>query len=197
MTQQFNKKLHSFKDFYRFMEEGLRTFKYMRTAKKEGDLEADFVERIMLAVTEVNGCQICTYFHTSEALKNGVSETDIANMLGGSSEDVPKDQAVGVFFAQHYADSDGHPTEAAWNRLLATYGRKKAMGVLGATRAIMIGNTHGIAVGALKGRLKGQVTGKTSLWYELGMTLAVLPYIPAAILTGGIKTIQNKPLLTF
>ena len=42
-----------------------------------------FRERLMLVVTEVNGCRYCRTFHASEALKEGITDTELAELLTG------------------------------------------------------------------------------------------------------------------
>jgi AhpD family alkylhydroperoxidase len=70
-------------------------------------------ERISLAVTEVNGCELCSYAHTRLALDAGVSDAEARALLGGVTTGVPDDQLPGIAFAQHYADTRGHPDPTA------------------------------------------------------------------------------------
>jgi AhpD family alkylhydroperoxidase len=44
-------------------------------------LSPAFRERLMLVVTEVNGCRYCRTFHASEALKEGITDTELAELL--------------------------------------------------------------------------------------------------------------------
>ena len=53
----------------------------------------------MLAVTSVNGCRYCSYFHTSLALKEGMSADEIQHLLGGEFADAPAAEAVALLFA--------------------------------------------------------------------------------------------------
>ncbi|WP_256205872.1 carboxymuconolactone decarboxylase family protein [Carnobacterium iners] len=39
------------------------------------------MERIMLAVTQVNGCSVCSYTHTKMALEVGMKSEKIKNIL--------------------------------------------------------------------------------------------------------------------
>ncbi len=63
----------------------------------------------MLAVTEVNGCDICSYAHTKVALEAGMSSQEIQNMLGGIIDDVPLKEVHGIMYGQHYANARGNP----------------------------------------------------------------------------------------
>jgi AhpD family alkylhydroperoxidase len=195
MTQVLYKKMYSAGEFYAILRDGLRSLKHLLRGRRRGLLSPDFIERIMLAVTEVNGCEICSYAHTRMALEQGMSEQEIAAMLSGSGEHVPEDQRVAVLFAQHYADTRGTPSQASWRRLEERYGRETALGILGAVRAIMIGNAHGIPLSALRSRLKGRPIGKSSLTYEVGMVLSLVPFLPAAILHAIAMDLGGAPLV--
>src|SRR5699024_10206364 len=104
----------------------------------------------MLAVTEVNGCEICSYGHTKYALEQGMSNEEIKSFLTGNPENISSDEMPAIIFAQHYVDTKGHPSEEAWNRIVQEYGNGKALGVLGAIRMIMVGNRYDIAIKASK-----------------------------------------------
>lgn len=49
------------------------SFLYNKLYKKQNGMNFKFKERIMLAVTEVNGCIMCSYVHTKLSLKAGLS----------------------------------------------------------------------------------------------------------------------------
>jgi AhpD family alkylhydroperoxidase len=110
-------------------------------------MKTPFLERNMLAVTEVNGCALCSYYHTKVALENGMSAEEIKGMLGGDLADAPEAELPAILFAQHYADTRGKPSKEAWERVCAAYGETGAYGVLAAIRMIMMGNALGIGMG--------------------------------------------------
>ncbi|MGB8930101.1 MAG: carboxymuconolactone decarboxylase family protein [Anaeromyxobacteraceae bacterium] len=197
MAHVLYKKMYSAGEFYAILRDGLRSVKHLLRGRRRGLISGDFVERIMLAVTEVNGCEICSYAHTKMALAQGMSEQEIAAMLSGSGEQVPEEQLVTVLFAQHYADTRGRPSQEAWRRLEERYGNETALGILGAVRAIMIGNAHGIPFSALRSRLKGKPIGKSSLPYEVGMVLSVVPFLPAAVLHAIALDVSGAPVVRF
>ena len=105
------RKLYSVRESYRIYCEGIRTVKYLTKAKKGKELSPEFIERIMMSVTEVNGCAICSYAHTKMALEIGMSSKEIQNILSGVMDDIPPDEIPGIIFAQHYADSRGKPSD--------------------------------------------------------------------------------------
>ena len=145
VAPKFGKKLYSVQESYWIFYNGIRTMKYMFKAKRKKELSPKFIERIMLAVTEVNDCTICSYAHTKKALESGMSNEEIQKMLSGIIEDLPTDEVAAVMFAQHYADTRGNPTRESWERIIEIYGISKANGILGSIRSIMIGNAYGIA----------------------------------------------------
>lgn len=184
MGTEFYNRFYKPAEFYTALYKGIRTIKYMKRSKKNGEINEEFQERIMLAVTQVNGCELCSFAHTKMALENGMSNDEIQNILSGDMSDISKEEAVAVFFAQHYADMRGNPSAESWQRLVEEYGQEKALGILGAIRMIMIGNVAGIALSAFKSRLKGKPIKKSSLSYEILMLLSGLVFIPTAIIHG-------------
>ncbi len=141
----------------------------MRRAEKNGDIDDKFLKRIMLAVTHVNGCALCNWFHTRDALKIGMPQREIARLLDGGLEDVPKDQTAALVFAQHYADTLGHVDVAAWRRIVHVYGAQRALGIRAAICMIMVGNAQGNIWGAIASRIKGKPEPGSSLTKELGV----------------------------
>lgn len=89
-------------------------------------LDGRALERVMLAVTEVNGCPACSWAHTQLALREGMTGEEISRLLSGDGDTVPADEAAGVLVAQHYADSRGRPDRAAYDAVVQRYGRGRA-----------------------------------------------------------------------
>lgn len=150
-----------------------RDFAWLRRERGE-----QYVERIMLAVTEVNGCSLCAYGHTRFALDSGLSPDEVRNLLGGVEADVPDRELPAIAFAQHYADTRGDPDPGAVDRLVQVYGEQEALGVLGAVRMIMWGNAVGIPFSSLLSRVRGRPHPGSSLRYEastIGGAAAVVP----------------------
>ncbi len=172
--------LYSIAEAYIILYMAFLTIPQLSRAKKKGFLEQKFIERIMLAVTEVNGCDICSYAHTKMALEAGLNDKEIQNLLAGLSGDVPPEELPAVMFAQHYADTRGKPSQAAWDQVNKTYGRPKALGILGAVRVMMMGNTYGIPWSSFFKRLKGKPDKRSSLPYELGMLVCSILFVPVA-----------------
>jgi len=197
MSKNYYKRFYSISEFYDFLKAMMRSIKYLRKAKKNSSITDDLVNHIMLAVTEVNGCEICDYVHTADALKNGMSEDEIDLMVAGNFQAIKSSEGVALLFAQHYADKKGKPSKEAWDRVLSTYGKKDSLAILAAIQMIMVGNIYGIAAGALKHRMQLKPIPKSTLAYELGLSLSIIPFLPIAIIDGFIDNQKGQPLLNF
>ena len=193
---EFGKKLYSVRESYWIFYNGIRTMKYMFRSKRKKELSPSFIERIMLAVTQVNCCAICSYAHTKKALESGMSNKEIQNMLSGIIDDVPTDEVTAVMFAQHYADTRGNPTLESWQRIVEIYGISKAKGILGSIRTIMIGNVYGIAWSSFFNRLRGRPDPRSNLLYEASMILGTI-LIPISLTHALITDLFRKPLIKF
>lgn len=187
-------KKKSFGQLYSYLFDASRTINQLRKAKKNKLISMQFIERIMLAVTEVNGCEICSYGHTKIALEQGMSEEEIQLLLSGETSSVPKDQLHAIMFAQHYADTEGKPSEAAWEKLVHEYGLERSYGILGATRMIMFGNTYLVPVGNIKDRLTGKENVDSSLINDLIKAISIIVLLPTAVIH---TLITKEPLISF
>lgn len=191
----FHKNLHSINEIYNITVKAVRTMPYLKKARQKSDMDQQFMERIMLTVTEVNGCEICSYAHTKMALEAGMKDEEIENMLVGVSDNIPAEQLSAIMFAQHYADTRGFPSLKSWQRVVEKYGLEKAEGILGATRMIMMGNVYGIPWSSFLNRLKGKPDTRSSLEYELVVVAGTFVMIPVALLHALILTLLKKPLI--
>jgi len=189
--QSFYKRVYGIKDFYSILEEAVNSFTILRKARKKNILSKQFEERIMLAVTEVNGCEMCSYYHTKEALKSGMSEKDIQNMLQGELGEIPEEESVAIFFAQHYAESSANPDAEAWQRVVEFYGEEKAEMILAYIKVIMMGNVYGLAAGSFLNRFKGvQVNKRSSIGLELSILLSVIIFFPVLFIKKQLRTLS-------
>ena len=195
--QLSGKKLFSVIELFQIMTLAFRSIPLLKRAKAAGKMDKAFLERIMLAVTEVNGCAMCSYYHTKVALEEGFSAEEIRAMLGGSFADVPQVQLGGVLFAQHYADERGKPTRESWARIVEEYSEVGAYGILAVTRMIMMGNAVGIPSGSFLLRFRGKADPRSNVFYELMMMVAMVLFIPLAGLTALALNLFKTPILRF
>lgn len=192
------KKLYSPGEAYRILHDGLRMLPYFRKARAAKAISDAFSERLMLAVTEVNGCALCSYAHAQMALESGMGEPEIENMLAGELGDAPHAELPAILFAQAYADSRGKPSKAAWGKVVETYGDEAAAAILSSIRIIMIGNTYGIPFGSLKSRVsrkKDTRDARSSLGYELVMLLTLIPFLVVALPHAALSNLTKQSLI--
>jgi AhpD family alkylhydroperoxidase len=106
----------------------IKNSKKIREIKDKGIISPAFRERLMLAVTAVNGCRYCSYFHTKQALKSGMTPEEIEVLLSGSIANCPEDESVALIYAQYWAESNARPDADAVNKLREVYGDEKSRG---------------------------------------------------------------------
>jgi len=145
-------------------------------SRRRGEPSPQFIERVMLAVTEVNGCAACSYAHARMALREGLSPEEIVGFLSGDSGFTAEHEAYGILFAQHYLCS---------NRL-----RKKLLN-------LSAGNMVGIPFSALASRLRGRPYRESTLVYELGMQLLVPLLMIPAVLHSLVRWAAGRPNVKF
>ena len=97
----------------------------------------------MLAVISVLGCRYCSHFHSKLALKDGIKQEEIVNLLSGDFKDCPKEEVTAILYAQHWAESNANPDPEAIQKLKETYGSDKADAINLMLRMIRLGNLLG------------------------------------------------------
>ncbi len=115
----------------------------MRSLMHGETLSAAFRERLMLAVTEVNRCRYCAYYHAKQALVEGLSEAELQALTEGEFDSSPAEERPALLYAQHWAEADGSPDEEAHARIVELYGAETANAIDLALRVIRIGNLMG------------------------------------------------------
>lgn len=139
-------KKRTFNSFREFVEE----FKFIienreRIKKLEaGELiDAEFRQRLMMAVTEVNGCRYCSYYHSKLALKAGINQKELDSLLAGELKDCPEDQILALVYAQHWTENKGQPDREMIDKVKSEYGAEKFETIQLAVRMINFGNLSG------------------------------------------------------
>lgn len=144
-TMRFKKRTYgSVREFFADLCFPLRHRKRLRELLKSKDLISPaFRERLMLTVTAVDGCRYCSYFHARQALRNGVTQEEIGQLLSGDTDACPKEEGLAVIYAQHWAESNANPDAEAVLKLQETYGVAKAEAIDLVLRMIRLGNLTG------------------------------------------------------
>jgi AhpD family alkylhydroperoxidase len=123
-------------------------------------LSSKFRERLMLAVTQVNDCRYCTFFHTKAALSEGVPREEVERLMGGMFEGCPKEELPALLYAQHWAETERKPDPAMRQKLVDTYGAEKAEAIELTLRFICACNYSGNSLDYILYRLSfGKIGG--------------------------------------
>jgi AhpD family alkylhydroperoxidase len=191
------KTLFSLAEIYRIYVLALRTVPAMVRGERTGLLSKALRERLMIAVTEVNGCAMCSWYHARVALETGLDSDEVRRMLAGEFQGVPEEEATAILFARHTADMRGNPSPAAWTRLQNTYGKAAALSMLGAIRGIMLGNALGIPSGSLLHRLgvkRFTPDSRSTIFYELTVLTAFAVMTPFALIHAAAARLLRLPV---
>jgi AhpD family alkylhydroperoxidase len=178
-SQAFDRRTYTLEHFITSVRDVFRKRDEIRAAARGGRVSRPFAEKIMLAVTQVNGCRWCNYGHTQAALAAGVSPEEIQHLMEQELGRFPEEEAVALAFAQHYAESQEQPDPAAWQRLVDYYGEATARDIVAYSRMITVGNLYGNTFDALLARLQGRPAPHSTLRDELGVIV-----VPLVIVTG-------------
>lgn len=106
-------------------------------------IDAAFRERLMLAVTAVNGCRYCSYVHAKQALVEGMSNEEVKALQAGELANSPTEELAALLYAQHWAETRGKPDPAAHRRVIERYGAEMVEAIELALRTIQMANLLG------------------------------------------------------
>jgi AhpD family alkylhydroperoxidase len=115
----------------------------IRPLMRGGALDDKFRERLMLTVTEVNGCRYCQYAHARMALASGLSQSEIDALSSGALEDCPPEQLKALLYAQHWAETNASPDPEIRQGILEQYGDETMQAIELSLRMIRMGNLMG------------------------------------------------------
>ncbi|QMS85079.1 carboxymuconolactone decarboxylase family protein [Candidatus Xianfuyuplasma coldseepsis] len=172
-----------------------KSFVLLRSKRRTGLMNKKLKERIMLAVTEVNGCQMCSFVHTKIALQSGMTKEQIQEILNGDTSNIPVEDAVAVLFGQHFADQKEDPTDDAIYRLVDEYGFEKAELIVAVCNMITMTNGMGISMDHLWRRIRFKSVAQSRFLYELFNPLLTMFLFPVFSLFHFMKTLYKKASL--
>jgi AhpD family alkylhydroperoxidase len=180
----FNKRIFTLVTFAASAHELFAHLDDLHAAVSQRHIARPFAEKIMLAVTQVNGCRYCSYAHTHMALQAGISDTELSDLLRGEFGHVPESELVALIFAQHYAEQADRYSAAAWQRLQDTYGSAAATAILTHIRLITFANLYGNTFDALLERLKLHPVPGSRLFDEIVVLSAGATVVPVGLFLG-------------
>ncbi len=139
----FSRRTYTLRAFWRDFREMMGQRALIRKTVRHL-ISPQFRERLMMVVTEVNGCRYCRYFHVQESAKAGLSERELRALLTGQiPPDAPAEEIPALFYAQHWAAQDGNPDPEYRRALEARYGSEMAEAIHIVLRMIRMGNLLG------------------------------------------------------
>jgi AhpD family alkylhydroperoxidase len=113
----------------------------LRKAMQSGQISPGFRERLMMVVTEVNGCRYCSLYHSAQSLKAGLSSDELLILFSGQIPmDSPSEEIPALIYAQHWAETNAKPDFEATRHLVETYLDDKASMIHAILRMIRVGN---------------------------------------------------------
>ena len=115
----------------------------IKQVMRDGPISSSFRERIMLTVTEVNGCRYCQYAHAKMAIDAGLTDSEIEALSEGSFHHCPSEEVPALLYAQHWAESDGNSDPEIRNQIVEIYGEETTTALELAMRMICMGNLMG------------------------------------------------------
>jgi len=141
-------------------------------------ISKSFSESVSLAISQVNGCKLCSYTHAKNALKSGMTEEEVEFLMSGGFDNAPKEQLEGLLFAQHYADTKGNPDPDTKRKLVDTYGEEKTKDIMASILMMNLTNLHGNTIEALGLRFKGKAVDYSNFWQEIAVTVNFFRVMP-------------------
>lgn len=134
---------HNLSEFLADLRTIVSQRKEIRALMQGQVISPSFRERLMLVVTEVNGCRYCSYAHAREALSKGISQGEIEALGNGAFESSPPEEVPALLYAQHWAETDGEPEASVRDQVVARYGEQAVDMIELALRMIRAGNLLG------------------------------------------------------
>ncbi len=158
MSQYYRKRSLTFRGLLKLISDFLRFKPKFASSTKSitEPISEQFKEHIMLAVTSVNECVICSYFHSKIAIESGCSEKEINLILKQDLSITDEWELPALAFAQHFAESHESPTKKAVNELVKFYGYPRSKEIISYCYMITLGNLFGNTINAYESRLQGQ-----------------------------------------
>lgn len=166
LRSTFQKRSFTFNSFSRALATVVRDARGIIQTFLSKRITRSFSEKIMMAVTSVNGCRYCSHVHTKMALENGCSPREIQEILAHDLHDCREDEVIALAFAQHYAETKDAPSKDAYQRMTKFYGRARARDILHYIQMITIGNLAGNTLDAFRSRLNGRPSENGSWFCE-------------------------------
>ena len=135
----------------------------VKAAMRSGAISFGFRERLMMVVTEVNGCRYCSWYHSAQSIKAGLSDDELRALLAGQIPDgAPAEEIAALVYARHWAQTNAMPDPEAARSLAETYSDDRAAMINVILRMIRVGNLMGNTLDWLLNRISFGRLGLTA-----------------------------------
>ena len=126
------------------------------------------IEKILIVTDAVNGCIYCSWMDAKLAIRSGISEDEVRNMLKLEFHtDASEYELNALLFAQHYAETNRKPDPEMTKKLFDYYGEKTARDIILAIRTVTFGNLYFNTWGAVLSRFRGNPAPNSNVVFEL------------------------------
>lgn len=154
----------------------------VKLRKERKLLSKAFQKQIMLTVSEVNSCRVCSYVHTKALLKEGATKEELDALFQDNFSSLTEAEAHALLFAEHYADTLGEYDADTLTELRRFYSAQEVAGIIATIQIIMFGNSNGINLTNFGNRLRFKRNKNTKLGTELYNGFFVYLLFPVLLL---------------
>lgn len=190
MLNSFKKRSFSFGSFIRVSQAAVKSIPKMARIMRTQSLSSKLIEKLMLSVTSVNGCRYCSWFHSAQAVKTGISLEEISQLMEFDLGACTEEEALACAYAQHFAETEGNTEKAVTLRLIKEFGAEKTRDIIAVIQMITFGNLWGNSIDAFLARLRGTPIEKETIFMEFLLFLISLPVFPLILRTMNKSSIQ-------
>ena len=122
--------------------------------------------------------------HTNIALKAGMKEDEIKNILSGSYDAIPNNELLSILYAQDYASNKETMNKPYVAKLIEAYGVRRTRMIKNVISIITMTTSMGIAIGKLKATFTGKHVKGSNIFSELFIPLSTMILFPFIVLLG-------------
>jgi AhpD family alkylhydroperoxidase len=192
MLQAFHKRVYRVNQFFLDILFLSSRLPWIIGAYQSKRVPWSIAEKIMLAVTAVNGCQHCARFHGALAQLSGVEAEEVANLLQMEiGARVSAYERPALQFAQEYAQTERNPSSENLLEFKNFYGDAIADDIMLYIRLILLGNLSGNTFDAFIARLTGKPVSHSRLFDEIIVATMAAPILA---IVNGFAVWQNRKL---
>ena len=166
-NKYFERKIFTMPSFIQHLKLLQTQRKSMKQIFREQIITKDFIERIMLTSSAVNGCVYCQWGHVGMAKQVGLSEEEISMLFNYNFTNVPSHEKPALLFTYEYVRTKYHPHSDIVKYFKENYSVTEQKAIIAVINMILMGNLLGNTVSAFISRLQGKKSLQSSLLFEL------------------------------